>query len=72
MFKQAVIYYPTDEKILKQISKDIAALHCAAAVKYMDAMKLDDAQKVTMIDSLISDMSDKQRANTLRNKTARF
>jgi len=65
MFKQAIIYYPTNEKILKQISKDIAALHCVAAVKHMDTLKLDDEQKVAVIDSLISDMSGKQRANEL-------
>jgi len=65
MFKQAIIYYPTDEKILKQISKDIAALHCVAAVKYMDTMKLDDKQKIAVIDSLISDLSGKQKTDKL-------
>jgi len=65
MFKQAIIYYPTNEKILSQISKDIAALHCVAAVKYMDILKLDNKQKVTVIDSLISDISGKQKANAL-------
>ena len=63
MFKQAIIYYPTDEKVLKQISKDIAALHCVAAVKYMEKMKFNDEQKATLIDSLISDLSDKQKAS---------
>jgi len=62
MFKQAIIYYPTDEKILKQISKDIAALHCVAAVKYMEKMKYNDGQKTALIDSLISDMSSKHGA----------
>jgi len=65
MFKQAIIYYPTDEKILRQISKDIAALHCVAAVKYMDILKLDDKQKMAVIDSLISDMSGKQKTDKL-------
>ena len=65
MFKQAIIYYPTNEKILRQISKDIATLHCVAAVKYMDILKLDNKQKVTVIDSLISDISGKQKANAL-------
>ena len=62
MFKQAIIYYPTDEKILKQINKDIAALHCIAAVKYMEEMKYNDRQKATLIDSLISDLSGMQGA----------
>ena len=39
MLKRAVIHYPEDEKILKEINKDIAALHCAAAVKYMNTIK---------------------------------
>jgi len=65
MFKQAIIYYPADEKILRQISKDIAALHCVAAVKYMDTLKLNDNQKVSVIDSLMSDMSGKQRTDKL-------
>jgi len=65
MFKQAIIYYPADEKILRQISKDIAALHCVAAVKYMDTLKLNDKQKVSVIDSLMSDMLGKQRTDKL-------
>ena len=63
MFKQAIIYYPMDEKTLKQISKDIAALHCVAAVKYMDEMKLNDGQKAIMLDGLISDLSNKQKVS---------
>jgi len=62
MFKQAIIYYPTDEKMLKQISKDIAALHCVAAVKYMEKMKYSEEQKATLIDSLLSDLSGKPEA----------
>ena len=57
MFKQAVIYYPTDEKMLKQINRDIAAFHCNAAVKYMDTLKLNERQKVTLIDSLMHDIT---------------
>ena len=65
MFKQAIIYYPVDEKILKRISKDIAALHCVAAVKYMDMLKLGDKQKIAVIDSIISDLSGKQKTDKL-------
>ena len=61
MFKQAIVYFPKDEKILKQISKDIAVFHCAAAVKYMDTMTLDDKEKSKVINSLISDISSVQK-----------
>jgi len=63
MFKQAIIYYPEDKRILKQINKDIAALHCTAAVKYMDAMKFTDDQKATIIDSIISDVVGGQKVS---------
>ena len=61
MFKQAIIYYPTDKKVLKQINKDIAALHCAAAVRYMDTIKLSDDQKAIVLDGLISNVSDRKK-----------
>ena len=57
MFKQAVIHYPTDEKIVKQISKDIAAFHCIAVTKYIDTLKLNERQKETLLDSLIQELS---------------
>jgi len=56
MYKQAVIHYPSDERAMKQINKEIAALHCAAAVKYMDTLQLNCHQKVTVIDALLCDM----------------
>ena len=61
MFKQAIIYYPTDKKMLKQINKDIAALHCVAAVRYMDTIKLNDDQKAIVLDELISDTSGRKK-----------
>ena len=61
MFKQAIVHFPKDEKALKQISKDIAVFHCAAAVKHMDTMKLDDKEKATVINSLISRRSNVQK-----------
>jgi len=59
MFKQAIIYYPTEEKIMKQINKDIAAFHCIAAIKYMDMLKLNDVQKTTLLDKLMQDLDSK-------------
>lgn len=60
MFKQAIIYYPKDEKSLKQIRTDIAALHCVASVKYMDTLNLDTEQKILLVDSLIKDLDNKE------------
>ena len=60
IFKEAVIYYPEDEKIMKQINKEIAALHSVAAIKYMDTLNLNDNQKVTLIDSLTQDLKQKE------------
>ena len=57
MFKKAIVYYPTDERILKQIARDISAFHCAAAVKYMDVLKLNEKQKIQLVDSVLQDMT---------------
>jgi len=56
MYKQAVIHYPKDERMMKQIHMEIARLHCAAAVKYLDMLQLDCQQKVTVIDALLHDL----------------
>ena len=62
MFTQAVIHYPADEKTMKQIRKDIAAFHCAAAVDYMGGiLKLNNRQKVTLINSLAADLAAAQQ-----------
>ena len=71
MFKQAIIYYPTNEKMLTQINKDIAAFHCAAAVKYMDSLNLSVNQKATLIDSLMQDIADNKNAETRNKKCSR-
>jgi len=62
MFKQAVIYYPKDERVMKQIYKDIAMLHCVAAVKYMDMIKLNDSQKDALLKSIAKDIATKSSA----------
>ena len=54
MFSKAIIHYPKDERVMKQINKDIAILHCAAAVKYMDTIKLNERQKQFILKSLIN------------------
>ena len=63
MFKQAVIYYPTDEKVLRQIYKDIATYHCAAVIAYMDSLNLNDEQKVMLIDSITHDLAGNQQVS---------
>jgi len=52
MFKQAIIYAPKDEKTLKQIHKDLAVFRCSEAVKYIEALNLNDAQIDTLYESL--------------------
>ena len=64
MYKQAIIHYPADEWAMTQIHKDIAALHCAAAVKYMDTLGLNDKQKAMLIDSLLCDLTVSRKPNT--------
>ena len=61
MFKQAIIYYPTDEKALAQIVKEIAAFRCAATVKYIESLNLNDRQIDTLFSSLAEDISAKER-----------
>ena len=63
MFKQGNIYYPTDEKVLNKINKDITVFHCDVIVKYMDTMKFNDAQKEVVLDSIISKATIQKRAS---------
>ena len=63
MFKQAFIYYPTDEKALAQIEKEIAAFRCAAAVRYIESLNLNDRQLETLYAGLAEDIATKQRAS---------
>jgi len=54
---EAIIYYPTDEKAIRQLNKEIASFHNAVALKYMDTvLKLTPRQKVKMLDSLMQDI----------------
>ena len=52
MFKQAVIHYPTDANALRQIEKETAAFWCAAVIKYIESLKLNDKQIDTMFNAL--------------------
>ena len=57
MYSQAIIYYSSDERQMEQIKKDIVLLHCTAAIKYMDMLKLNDHQKDYLIKSIAKDVS---------------
>jgi len=62
MFKQAIIHYPTDEKSLAAIEKEIAAFRCAAAIKYIESLNLNDRQIETLFASLAEEIEAKQPA----------
>ena len=55
IFTKAVIHYP-DEKMMKQISKEMASFRCAAAIRLMDSLRFDDEQKAALIDSVLADI----------------
>jgi hypothetical protein len=63
MFKQAIIYYPKDEKALAQINKELAAFRCSAAVKYIESLNLNERQIETLFNSLAHDIVTKNGAN---------
>ncbi len=56
MFKQAVIHYPADKKALAQIHKEIAAFRCAAAIRYIESLDLNDRQIEALYASLAEDI----------------
>jgi hypothetical protein len=60
MFKKAVIYYPTDEKALAYIHKEIAAFRLSATVDYIDSLSLNDRQIDALFSSLAEDIAAKQ------------
>jgi len=55
-----MIYYPTDSEILRGIHREIVALHCKAAVKYMDELGLDDSQKIIVISGVLDHLMSRQ------------
>ncbi|HHX24283.1 MAG TPA: hypothetical protein GX723_09820 [Thermoanaerobacterales bacterium] len=58
MFKRAIIYYPSDEKLKNKIFKDIAVLRCAEAIKYIDSLELNDSQIETLYTSISNAISE--------------
>ena len=60
MYKQAIIYYPKDEKIRKQIERDIAIIHCDTALKYLDSLNFNIYQKIAAFEEALKSM---QRGN---------
>jgi len=56
MFKEAIIYYPKDEKMRRQIEKDIARFHVDAAMKYMDLLSLTLHEKRMVLQATLHDI----------------
>ena len=60
MFKQAIIYYPDNEQALVQIQKEIAAFRCAATVRYIESLNLNNRQVETLYASLADEIAAKE------------
>jgi len=56
MYKEAIIYYPKDEKIRRQIQKDVARFHCDAAIQYLDSLNFITYQKLAVLESALESM----------------
>ncbi|MCL2168574.1 MAG: hypothetical protein FWB74_00950 [Defluviitaleaceae bacterium] len=56
MFKEAVIYYPTDSQALAQVYKELADFCSAAVVRYVRSLKLNNNQIEALYESLKEDM----------------
>ena len=56
MFKEAIIYYPKDEKMRRQIENDIARFHVDAAMKYMDSLNLTLHEKRMVLQATLQDI----------------
>ena len=52
MYKETIIYYPKDEKIRRQIQKDVARFHCDAAIQYLDSLNFTTYQKLAVLESM--------------------
>ena len=60
MFKQAIIYYPSDPKTLGEIHREIATLHCVAITNYLESLGFDDRQKGIVIYNLLKEIKENQ------------
>ena len=60
MFKEAIIYYPEDEKAMLQIRKEIIAFRCAIVIRYIESLNLNCRQIETLFVSLTEDIAKKQ------------
>ena len=62
MFKEAVIHYPADEDALKKIHKELAAFRCAAAVKYIKSINLNDIQIEALYAGIADEIKKKRQS----------
>lgn len=60
MFKPCVIHYPTDEKALKAINKELASFRIAETVKFVQSLNLNDRQTEALFNELESEVAAKQ------------
>jgi len=56
MFKEAIIYYPTNVEAVAQIYKELVGFRCAAVVKYVKSLKLSNDQIEALYADLEEDM----------------
>jgi len=68
LFTQAIIHYPKDEKIRRQIEKDIAVFHCNAALKYMDSLNLNNYQKSAVLKEALKSIRQSTPIDTTTEK----
>ena len=62
MFKEAIIYYPKDEKAMLQIRKEIVAFQCTTVIRYIESLNLNSRQIETLFVSLTEDIAEKKQS----------
>jgi len=68
MYKKTIIYYPKDEKIRKQIERDIAIIHCDTALKYLDSLNFNIYQKIAVFEELLKDIKENNSSVTTSDR----
>ena len=61
MFKEAIIYYPSDTQALARIYKELAVFYCSAAIKYVGLLNLNNRQIEALCASLEEEIATKKQ-----------
>ncbi len=61
MFKEVCIHYPTDENVLKQISKTIAVFRCVEIVKHIEMQRLSDNEIIKLFATIEEEIATRQK-----------